>query len=106
MDCEATSVHNLLERMIVDESIEPTGLPLALLRAITNNFSANQQIGKGGFAVVYKVQQIRLSQFPSVLITTDRCKISCSCMFTRQCIVTAGTASGWHSRCEKTVPRT
>ncbi|OQU83026.1 hypothetical protein SORBI_3005G063600 [Sorghum bicolor] len=56
MDCEATSVHNLLERMIVDESIEPTGLPLALLKAITNNFSANQQIGKGGFAVVYKGQ--------------------------------------------------
>ena len=61
MDCEASVVHNLLERMIVDESIEPTGLPLALLKAITNNFSDNQQIGRGGFAVVYKVHIIFVS---------------------------------------------
>lgn len=30
-------------------------LPLSLLEAITNNFSDDQEIGRGGFAVVYKV---------------------------------------------------
>lgn len=54
MDCEA-SARDLLERMLLDTSAEPTALPLSLLRSITNNFSDDQQIGSGGFAVVYEV---------------------------------------------------
>jgi coatomer subunit beta' len=54
MDCEA-SARDLLERMLLDSSAEPTALPLSLLRSITNNFSDDQQIGSGGFAVVYEV---------------------------------------------------
>jgi hypothetical protein len=41
--------------MLLDESAQPTNLPLSLLEDITNRFSLDQQIGSGGFAVVYKV---------------------------------------------------
>ncbi|KAF8762889.1 hypothetical protein HU200_008960 [Digitaria exilis] len=34
--------------------MDPTKLPLSLLKEITNNFSDDQQIGSGGFATVYK----------------------------------------------------
>ncbi|CAO2140924.1 unnamed protein product [Urochloa humidicola] len=53
MDCEANA-RILLESMLLDASVEPTDLPLSLLKAITNNFSDDQRIGSGGFAVVYK----------------------------------------------------
>lgn len=55
MDSEAIMYH-LLERMLIDASTKPTDLPLSLLKAITNDFSDDQQIGSGGFATVYKVQ--------------------------------------------------
>lgn len=45
---------DLLERMLVDETAEPTSVPLSLLENITNCFSDDQRIGSGGFAVVYK----------------------------------------------------
>jgi hypothetical protein len=45
-----------LECMLCDETVEPKALPLSLLDEITNGFSVEQQIGTGGFAVVYKVQ--------------------------------------------------
>ncbi|KAF8673443.1 hypothetical protein HU200_049008 [Digitaria exilis] len=40
--------------MLVDESVQPTDVPLSLLEYITNSFSDDKQIGRGGFAVVYK----------------------------------------------------
>ncbi|CAN6340933.1 unnamed protein product, partial [Urochloa humidicola] len=43
-----------LECMLLDASAEPTNLPLSFLKAITNNFSDDRAIGRGGFAVVYK----------------------------------------------------
>uniref|UniRef100_A0A453MUY4 non-specific serine/threonine protein kinase n=1 Tax=Aegilops tauschii subsp. strangulata TaxID=200361 RepID=A0A453MUY4_AEGTS len=43
-----------LERMLLDGSAEPTYLWLSLLEDITDCFSDDQQIGSGGFAVVYK----------------------------------------------------
>uniref|UniRef100_A0A453MI34 Protein kinase domain-containing protein n=1 Tax=Aegilops tauschii subsp. strangulata TaxID=200361 RepID=A0A453MI34_AEGTS len=54
MDLEACTSHNVLERILLDESAEPTNLPLSLLENITNCFSLDHQIGSGGFAVVYK----------------------------------------------------
>ncbi|VAH17586.1 unnamed protein product [Triticum turgidum subsp. durum] len=55
MDHEASSNrHGILERMLLDESAEPTDLPLSLLEDITDRFSPDQEIGSGGFAVVYK----------------------------------------------------
>uniref|UniRef100_A0A8R7Q9P5 non-specific serine/threonine protein kinase n=1 Tax=Triticum urartu TaxID=4572 RepID=A0A8R7Q9P5_TRIUA len=54
MDREACTSHNVLERILLDESAEPTNLPLSLLEDITNCFSLDHQIGSGGFAVVYK----------------------------------------------------
>ncbi|VAH23771.1 unnamed protein product [Triticum turgidum subsp. durum] len=45
---------NALERMLLDESAEPTDLPFSLLQDITNCFSDDRRIGSGGFAVVYK----------------------------------------------------
>lgn len=39
--------------MLLDGNAEPTYLPLSLLEDITNCFSDAQQIGSGGFEVVY-----------------------------------------------------
>lgn len=64
MDC-ADSAHNLLERMLLDANTEPTSLPLSLLKDITDDFSDDQIIGRGGSAVVYKVCNFRL---PSVFV--------------------------------------
>ena len=44
-----------LEHMLVDKTAEPRPLALSLLKDITGCFSPDQQIGRGGFAVVYKV---------------------------------------------------
>ncbi|KAF7026424.1 hypothetical protein CFC21_038529 [Triticum aestivum] len=43
-----------LECMLCDETAEPKALPLSLLEEITGDFSDEQEIGRGGFAVVYK----------------------------------------------------
>ncbi|KAK3118443.1 hypothetical protein QOZ80_9BG0699170 [Eleusine coracana subsp. coracana] len=48
------SAPNILERMLLDTRVKPTNLPISLLKSITNNFSDDQQIGSGGFAVIYK----------------------------------------------------
>jgi hypothetical protein len=59
MDSGISVTHKVdLERMLLDASAEPTYLPLSLLQDITNCFSDEQQIGSGGFAVVYKVHII------------------------------------------------
>jgi len=40
--------------MLLDEEAQPKALPLTLLSEITNGFSDELVIGRGGFAVVYK----------------------------------------------------
>ena len=55
MDGKASAAQNYLEHMLFNGSVKPTKLPLSLLEAITNNFSGDHEIGRGGFAVVYKV---------------------------------------------------
>jgi hypothetical protein len=55
MDRAAITKHDILEHMLLDESADPTDLPLSLLEYITSGFSDDKQIGRGGFAVVYKV---------------------------------------------------
>ncbi|KAE8778091.1 Disease resistance protein RGA2 [Hordeum vulgare] len=40
--------------MLLDEAAEPKALPLSLLEDITRDFSHDHEIGRGGFAVVYK----------------------------------------------------
>ena len=56
MDTKIGTINKVdLERMVLDRSAEPTYLPLSLLEDITDCFSDDQQIGSGGFAVVYKV---------------------------------------------------
>ncbi|KAF7033792.1 hypothetical protein CFC21_044867 [Triticum aestivum] len=40
--------------MLCDETAEPKALPLSLLQEITGDFSDEQEIGRGGFAVVYQ----------------------------------------------------
>jgi len=54
MDGQASDALHHLELMLIDEAAEPMALPLSLLESITNGFSADQEIGRGGFAVVYK----------------------------------------------------
>ena len=55
MDREAKAKYGVLENMLFDANAEPTDLPFSLLEHITNGFSDDMQIGKGGYAVVYKV---------------------------------------------------
>ena len=55
MEREASLAQSDLEHMLVDETAEPKALPLSLLEDITGDFSHDQEIGRGGFAVVYKV---------------------------------------------------
>lgn len=59
MDYEA-SMHDVLERLLHDESAKPCALPLSLLRAITNNFAEDQKIGADGHFVLYKVLYVSL----------------------------------------------
>ncbi|KAK1606933.1 hypothetical protein QYE76_030606 [Lolium multiflorum] len=54
MDAQATAALLHLELMLIDETAEPKALPLSLLESITNGFADDQEIGRGGFAVVYK----------------------------------------------------
>ena len=55
MDGKASTAQNYLERMLFDERVKPIKLPLSLLEDITNNFSDDHEIRRGGFAKVYKV---------------------------------------------------
>ncbi|OEL37418.1 Cysteine-rich receptor-like protein kinase 10 [Dichanthelium oligosanthes] len=54
MDRQICTTRIDLERMLFDESAQPQALPLSLLDEITNGFSEEKEIGRGGFAVVYK----------------------------------------------------
>uniref|UniRef100_A0ACD5ZE59 Uncharacterized protein n=1 Tax=Avena sativa TaxID=4498 RepID=A0ACD5ZE59_AVESA len=54
MDRQVSSSRNDLESALLDETSEPKALPLSFLEDITNGFSPDQEIGRGGFAVVYK----------------------------------------------------
>ncbi|KAF7075789.1 hypothetical protein CFC21_080537 [Triticum aestivum] len=54
MGRQASAARNDLEHMLSDEKEQPKALPLSLLEDITDGFSENLQIGRGGFAVVYK----------------------------------------------------
>lgn len=70
MEYEISTGHNALERMLIDGSTEPMDLPLSLLEDITNCFSDDQQIGSGGFALVYKVWSIRYTTLISFHLIT------------------------------------
>lgn len=45
-----------IEKILRDPSAEPCYIPLQYLRDITDNFSCDQELGKGGFGVVYRVR--------------------------------------------------
>ena len=49
--------YNVLER-ILTRSEGPRHLPLEILTSITDNFSEDRKIGRGGFSDVYKVKTI------------------------------------------------
>ena len=43
-----------LEKALLDETVGQIDIPFSLLKSITGNFSEAQEIGRGGFGVVYK----------------------------------------------------
>jgi hypothetical protein len=47
---------NNLECVLRDQSSKPDAVPLRYLREITNNFSDERVLGKGGTGYVYKVR--------------------------------------------------
>jgi hypothetical protein len=49
-----------LERVVGDATAEAVPLTLALLKHITNDFSTENMIGEGGYAIVYLVSTIKL----------------------------------------------
>jgi hypothetical protein len=55
MENKASLARRYLEHMLVDETAEPKDMPVSLLEEITDGFSVDREIGRGGFAVVYKV---------------------------------------------------
>ncbi|VAH69398.1 unnamed protein product [Triticum turgidum subsp. durum] len=57
-----------LERIMGDESAEPTRLPYSLIKSITGDFS--REIGRGGFGVVY------LGDLPSGKVAVKKLSIS------------------------------
>lgn len=50
------SLHDNLETVLQNPHEEPCDISLQCLRVITNNFSSDRELGKGGFGVVYKVR--------------------------------------------------
>ncbi|KAM0883850.1 hypothetical protein ACQ4PT_031373 [Festuca glaucescens] len=55
---EMPSVNETWEKKLQDPSATPVALPLEFLKAITCDFSAEQELGRGGYGVVYKVRPI------------------------------------------------
>ena len=53
--------YNVLER-ILTRSEGPRDLPLEILTSITDNFSEDREIDRGGFGVVYKVKTVFLQR--------------------------------------------
>ena len=45
----------IFENMLQEPSVTPIFLPVEFLKAITDNFSKERELGKGGYGVVYKV---------------------------------------------------
>ncbi|CAM0948548.1 unnamed protein product [Alopecurus aequalis] len=54
MDRRLITTRSELECILLNESAKPKAIQLSLLMDITNNFSNDNVIGSGGFAVVYK----------------------------------------------------
>lgn len=55
MGRQATVTEADLEFLVIDEDAEPKPLPYPLLEKITDGFSEDRIIGRGGSAHVYKV---------------------------------------------------
>ena len=64
MDLRVSITQIELECMLVDDDAEPKALPFPLLEKITDGFSDMLEIGRGGFAVVYKVRLKALACCP------------------------------------------
>ncbi|KAF7033599.1 hypothetical protein CFC21_044683 [Triticum aestivum] len=54
MELPSIATRRDLECILSDETAEPMALPLPLLQDITDDFSKEHEIGRGGFTVVYK----------------------------------------------------
>jgi serine/threonine protein kinase len=59
---------------ILDGREEPSNLPFALLKKITNSFSEEREIGQGGFATVYKTKDLYQGVLPNGNVAIKRIK--------------------------------
>lgn len=50
-----SSTYDVWENKLQDPNATPISLPLEFLKAITHDFSAESELGEGGYGVVYKV---------------------------------------------------
>jgi hypothetical protein len=56
MTYEQTSKHEDLELIVSDANAAPVQLSYSYVKSITNNFSKEREIGRGGYGIVYKVR--------------------------------------------------
>jgi hypothetical protein len=74
---------------IFDKRVEAKALPLPLLKRITGDFSDGLEIGRGGFAVVYKVPTLSFrSASVRVALKNQVNADNCMLLYCRDCLRT------------------
>jgi len=71
-----TTDFDTIESMLQDPCAEPLCLPIDFLKAITRDFSSDQELGRGGHGVVYKVFLFPFTHFTFQMLPINNKKRS------------------------------